>query len=59
MQIFEKIFYMFVINFCILMLILILQIVHQQDLTASIRAVGVQCNVDYLIKLPKKIKHER
>lgn len=36
-----------------LILLITLKISYQHDLIAAIRAVGVQCNVDYEIEIPK------
>ncbi len=52
MPVLEKIFYMFIFNFCAFVLLLVVYINYQNDIIASVRAIGVQCNAEFSIELP-------
>ena len=48
----DKIFYMFVYNFYATVILIVLFVTFQNNIIASVRAVGIQCKVDYTIEIP-------
>lgn len=55
MPTFDKIFYMFVFNFYATAILIVLFVIFQNNIIASVRAIGIQCNVDYTIELPDPV----
>ena len=51
----EKIFFAFIINVILTIVLIILSVVFHNDITSSVRAIGVQCNVNYTNEIPDPI----